>query len=47
MSDEGLVPSSFIKLTSAPDLAIEINPKRVRELLRRFHCFPLDSRQQL
>jgi hypothetical protein len=51
MFDEGSAlsqaPSSFIKLTNAADSAVEISPKRVKELLRRFHCFPLDNRKQL
>jgi len=40
-------PSSFMKLSDAPDSTIEINPKKVKELLRRFHGFPVQNRQQI
>ena len=43
----GQVPPSFMKLSNSKESTIDINPKKIKEMLRRFHRFPTENRQQL
>ena len=40
-------PSSFLKLSDSPQSTIDINPKKIKEVLRRFHTFPTENRKQI
>ncbi|OHT08300.1 hypothetical protein TRFO_04913 [Tritrichomonas foetus] len=40
-------PNSLIKLSPTSEATIDINPKKIKELLSRFHCFPTENRKQL
>ena len=40
-------PNGFIKISQTTDAMIEINPKKIKELLSRFHCFPTENRKQI
>ena len=40
-------PSSFMKLKDTSESTIDINPKKIKEMLKRFHRFPTENRKQL
>ena len=40
-------PNALIKLTANSDATVDINPKKLKEVLSRFHCFPTENRKQI
>lgn len=40
-------PSSLLKLNPDTEATIEINPKKLKTLLQKFHCYPTENRKQL
>lgn len=40
-------PNTVIRISPSSDAIVKINPKKIKELLSRFHCFPTDNRKEI
>lgn len=41
------VTSTLIKLDNNASAAVEINPQKLKNMLKKYHCFPADHRKQI